>query len=249
MNGWLAEAFSGIQGEGPYCGCRQLFVRLSGCNLHCAFCDTAETQGRCPTWIMESAPGKRDQQRCENPVDPSTLQKILAALQPTWHQAVSITGGEPLVQADFLRQWLPLLKAGGARVLLETNGTLPEAFVQVRDYIDITSMDLKLASSTGQPTPWPEHRQFLQEAARCSQVYLKAVVTGATIEEEIEQAASLAASVDPNLTLVLQPVTPLRSCVLRVPAPGQMLDMQALARRHLSDVRVIPQVHKLINQR
>lgn len=36
----VSEIFSSIQGEGKYVGCRQLFIRLIGCNMDCPYCDT-----------------------------------------------------------------------------------------------------------------------------------------------------------------------------------------------------------------
>ena len=60
----------------------------------------------------------------------------------------------------------------------------------------------------------------------------------------MEQAARLVAGIKPEMALVLQPVTAVRPGI-EAPTPGQMLDLQAVAKRHLTHVRVIPQVHRL----
>ena len=48
--GHLLEVFSSYQGEGPYAGVRQVFVRLSGCHLRCVYCDTPESWDRAKSW-------------------------------------------------------------------------------------------------------------------------------------------------------------------------------------------------------
>ena len=62
---------------------------------------------------------------------------------------VSLTGGEPLFSVEFLEAFLPLLKAAGHRIYLETNGTLPDNLTRVIEYVDVISADIKLESSTG----------------------------------------------------------------------------------------------------
>ncbi len=249
MDGWVAEVFSGIQGEGPWVGCRHLFIRLAGCNLRCAYCDTPVTQQRLAAGRIEEEAGGRNFVLLENPVSPARLVDLVRKLQPARHQAVSITGGEPLTQPGFLKELLPLLKEKGARIYLETNGTLPGAFAEVKDLIDITAMDFKLASATGQPPPWEDHARFLRLARESSRVFVKAVVAAGTTPGELERVASLIATVDPGITLVLQPVTPVIGAPgLHAPTPRQVLAMQDLVSERLKDIRVIPQVHKLMCQ-
>ena len=53
----IIEIFSSIQGEGKYVGCRQVFVRLEGCNLDCTYCDTENEVGRHPHCMVEERVG------------------------------------------------------------------------------------------------------------------------------------------------------------------------------------------------
>lgn len=249
MEGWVAEVFSGIQGEGSCVGCRHLFVRLAGCNLRCTYCDTPGAQEKVAMGRIEGDVGKRNFILVKNPVFSAALLDHLNRLKPAWHRAVSVTGGEPLIQPDFLEELLPSLKEAGAKIYLETNGTLPEAFAKVKDFVDITALDFKLASSTGFPAPWPEHARFLELAAQSSSVVVKTVVTAATCLQELKTAASLVRAVDPGITLVIQPVS-LRTGVkdLLPPTREQVLAFQDCAMELLCDVRVIPQVHKILCQ-
>ena len=64
---------------------------------------------------------------------------------------------------------------------------------------------------------------------------------------ELDRTAALIASVDAAIPLTLQPVTPF-ALVTAAPTPTQLLDFQARALRTLETVRVIPQMHKLMDQ-
>jgi len=250
--GSIVEIFSGVQGEGIHVGRRQIFLRLAGCNLACDYCDQPEARIVPVLALIERAAGRRNFIAVRNPLGVErTARAILKLDQPRGlHHAVSVTGGEPLMQAGFLAALLPILRRAGLRVLLETNGTRPEEFRALRHLVDIVSMDFKLRSSTGRAMPTNAHREFLRLAARGGrEVYVKAVVSSLTTGEEIARAARLIAAIKRSAPLVLQPVTRRNRRSPAPPDPAQMLELQAAAGKVLPDVRVIPQTHRIIGQR
>jgi len=165
MKGRIAEVFDSIQGEGLYLGEKQIFVRFFGCNLACKFCDTKLHS------FME--------------YEPEELFQELKLYQDKYH-SVSFTGGEPLLQKDFLKELMQMTRRHNFRNYLETNGILHEALKEVIDYVDIVAMDLKLPSSTGLGDFWEEHRLFLKIASQ-REVFLKAVICSQTKEEDLKK--------------------------------------------------------------
>ena len=96
----LIEIFSSIQGEGKYVGCRQVFVRLEGCNLDCKYCDTENTPGSHARCDVETYAGSREFAKLPNPRSAEqTAMEIKRLCKEVPHQAVSFTGGEPLLHA------------------------------------------------------------------------------------------------------------------------------------------------------
>ena len=80
----LVEKFISINGEGPKAGMMAAFLRMKGCNLRCNYCDTA--------WA--NVP--------DCPAESLTTNELLAWLKDTGTVNVTLTGGEPLLQMDFL---------------------------------------------------------------------------------------------------------------------------------------------------
>ncbi len=103
-------------------------------------------------------------------------------------------------------------------------------------------MDLKLASQTGQPTPWAAHRAFLT-LARERQCQVKIVIGEETPAEEVEEAARLLQDVAPGVPLILQAVT--RDGEIAV-SGSSLLSLQTRAGRIHPHTRVIPQTHRLL---
>ena len=215
----ITEIFSSIQGEGPYIGEEQAFVRFSGCNLSCKFCDEAR---------------KKDFKEF-------TIEEVIARVIKEDKKVVSLTGGEPLLQADFLSELLPFLKKQGVRIYLETNGILKDELSGIIRHIDVISMDIKLSSSTGIRPYWDEHALFLKEA-HIKEVFVKSVVTPETLLSDVEMAASIVRSVDENIPFIIQPVS-YNGSVENVDLLNSFFES---SRHRLTNVRIMPQVHKIL---
>jgi organic radical activating enzyme len=225
----IIEVFPSIQGEGIYVGQAHLFVRFWNCNMGCHYCDT-DYLGPSVEYTQEelSADVQFFLQR-EGPFD-----------------AVSLTGGEPLLWWRFLRQWLPWAKGIGQRTYLETNGTLPMALQEVVPWIDTIAMDLKPPSATADRAMWREHEEFLRIGTQAGRdLFVKIVVTRQTRDNELQQAFQLVAKIDARIPVVLQPVTPW-GFVQESVDEDQLARWCLRAEEILTDVRIIPQVHRML---
>jgi len=121
----IAEIFYSIQGEGRLTGVPSVFVRTSGCNLRCWFCDTGYT-----SWQPEG--------------DVLAIEQILARVTEYPAHHVVVTGGEPLIVAG-IELLCSALKDRGYHVTVETAATV---FKPVA--CDLASLSPKLSNST----PW-----------------------------------------------------------------------------------------------
>src|SRR3954469_15751039 len=118
----IAEIYRSVQGEGLLTGVPSVFVRASGCNLRCWFCDTPYTSWR---------PEGRDM----------AVDEIVAHVEEWETQHAVLTGGEPMLFAELI----PLctrLRAAARHVTIETAGTL---YLPVE--CDLMSISPKFASS------------------------------------------------------------------------------------------------------
>ena len=252
VRGAIVELFSGIQGEGLHVGRRHLFLRMAGCDRDCDYCDQPEARTVPRDALLELDPGARRFMALPNPLRVNVVARAIQMLSAKCpHHALSVTGGEPLLQTAFLAALLPAVSTTALTIMLETNGTRPDDLRRLLPYLDIVSMDLKLKSATGRPMPARRHEQFLRAAATSGiETYAKAVVTDATSRREILRAAGMIAKIDATVPLVLQPVTPTgKRRAARPPSAEAVLALQQAAAGRLGDVRVIPQTHKLMGQR
>ena len=240
MPAFLREIFSSVQGEGLYVGCRQIFIRFAGCNLNCAYCDTP--RDRPPACRVELTPGKKDFAFLPNPLTAGQVAEEAARVNFFRHHSISLTGGEPLLYDEFLLTLIPLLPSSYRGVYLETNGTLPRELARVIDLVEIVAMDIKLPGVAGGHPLWDVHGEFLRVATK-KEVFVKLVVDGNTPFAELEKAFLLVREVG-DIPVVIQPVT--------LPGGGLaagaefLHGIQRYAMKFLTDVRVVPQMHKLL---
>ncbi len=154
----IAEIFYSIQGEGSLVGVPSVFVRTSGCNLRCSWCDTPYT-----SWTPEG--------------DELSLDCIVAkvAIYPSRH--VVITGGEPMIAREIVAL-TKRLRALNRHITIETAGTV---FQPV--HCDLMSISPKLSNSTPQGRWAAQHERLrvrLDALARLIAEYayqLKFVIT------------------------------------------------------------------------
>lgn len=119
----ISEIFYSVQGEGSLTGVPSVFVRTSGCNLRCTWCDTPYA-----SWTPEGPEMSLD----------TILAEVLR--HPTRH--VVVTGGEPMV-AKGIHEFLLQLRDAGKHITIETAGTVLPSPVTV----DLASLSPKLANS------------------------------------------------------------------------------------------------------
>ena len=229
----IKEIFASIQGEGPYVGYKQLFIRFCGCNLKCNYCDT--------DFSAES-----------DCMEFSATELAQEVNKYTDVHSISLTGGEPLLSVEFLKEFLPLVggspllqhfsvgegavvgeeqtsrttagevmkkdynyknspspqpspvgRGGRPKIYLETNATLPKNFLQIKPYVDIVSADIKLESATGLNT-FELHDKFF-EACRGVETFAKIVFNQNITDEEIKKCCELGQKY--GIELILQPET------------------------------------------
>ena len=225
----ITELFSSFQGEGIFLGAKQIFVRFRQCNMACGYCDESLDIPHKEYTSVE------------------LIREIVVVDKDKGpHHSVSLTGGEPLLYADFLRIFLRLLKTEKFKVYLETNGTLPGELELVLNLVDIIAMDFKLPSSTGGQDCWREHVEFLKIASK-KKVFVKAVITPDTDEKDIIKASEVMKKVNKDIPFILQPATPVKQGDKAVDKAVLMKFVDIWTHSGLDNIRVIPQMHKILD--
>jgi organic radical activating enzyme len=185
------EIFRSLQGEGPMAGRVRTFVRLSGCNLHCVWCDTAYTWN----WAGSGFRHERDAPGRPYKFDPAaemvklTVEEAHSRIRALPSEGVVVTGGEPLLQADAVAALADAIKRGdpGRRIEMETNGTIAPGALATR--IDLFVVSPKLAHSGNDPAV-ALNRPVLRQFAALETAAFKFVARTAG---DVDEVAAIAA--------------------------------------------------------
>lgn len=218
----VKEIFKSIQGEGPFIGHNQLFIRFCGCNLNCNYCDT--------DFSSNNILGDFSALELANKVVELDLSDI---------HSVSLTGGEPLLSYQFLKEFLPLLS--DYKIMLETNATLYNELNEIINFIDFVAADIKLESSTGVKAIFDLHEKFFN-IAKSKYLFAKVVFNENITDIEIKSTCELACKF--GIELILQPQ--MIGDKLAV-SPKTIEEIFTKFLKLYQNVRLIPQVHKFIN--
>src|SRR4051812_18066627 len=138
----ISEVFYSLQGEGELTGLPSVFIRTSGCNLRCTWCDT-----KYASWVPEG--------------ETLGLEALMAEVlrHPAAH--VVLTGGEPMIAPE-LPELAARLRAAGKHITIETAGTIAPNGIAC----DLASLSPKLAHSTPPPgeiaEAWRERHEKLR---------------------------------------------------------------------------------------
>ncbi len=138
----IAEHFVSINGEAAHAGELALFIRFTGCNLRCSYCDTAWANAEDASHTIY------------------TMQELAEIVRTSGVKNVTLTGGEPLLQED-LPELLQALHALGVRVEIETNGSQSIAAYAQMPERPVFTLDYKCPSSGMEAFMLMENYQYL----------------------------------------------------------------------------------------
>jgi 7-carboxy-7-deazaguanine synthase len=185
----IAEYFKSIQGEGDFAGTPSIFVRTTGCNLRCWFCDTPHTSWE-PEGIHEP------------------WQAILERILADDCRHVVLTGGEPLLQPDIVSLSKELGRAGRF-VTIETAGTVDRPV-----HADLMSISPKRPNSTPTHAVWTKRHEELRERSdvlgRLTRDYryqLKYVVDQPADLQDVDQHVRAIGGVRPSRVFLMPQAT------------------------------------------
>ena len=233
----LSEIFTSIEGEGILIGTKTLFIRMAGCHLGCIWCDTG--------YALPLTSGKE-----------YTLghvkDMISNELRPNTYKA-NFTGGEPLLQHYAVADLARFIKDKGLKTYLESSCFDSHRFEKVLPFIDICKIEFKMRDSKAVDS---EHhgrllineRECLDLSIECSKTtYIKVVVTASS---SIGEFRNLLQDVFTHIEtrdlagFIIQP-----SFAMDEPSLEKLLMFYDAVYPIYHNVRIIPQLHKLMGVR
>jgi 7-carboxy-7-deazaguanine synthase len=218
----LTEIFHSLQGEGSTVGLPTTFVRLTGCSLRCAWCDTTYSFHGGQDW---------------------SIDQVMDRLRPIPTKRVCVTGGEPLDQHDACVALMDRLLSEGYFVVLETSGAIDVSAADKlagRERLQI-SMDVKCPSSNMQKRNLWENLGKMR-----AQDQVKFVISD---RRDYEYARHALKRHPVPSHILMQPMWTSPDPVAPTKIEGEPADLKSLSAWVLDDgldVRVGTQLHKVI---
>lgn len=230
----IFEIFTSVEGEGLLYGTKTLFVRLAGCPFACFYCDTVDALP------LNSGNEYEIGYAC------TMIDKYLE--DKTYK--VNFTGGEPLLQAEAVMEMAKHLKSKKISTYLESSCFDSAKFSIVLPFIDFIKIEFKTKDSEFVDTK--HYSKLIENAFECLKMavsknkitYIKIVVSSKTKQNQFEELVKGIFEVVSKKDIagfIIQPTYGIAE-----PSLEKLLKFYDIVQPYYSEVRIIPQIHKLI---
>jgi organic radical activating enzyme len=230
----LFEIFTSVEGEGILYGTKTLFVRLAGCPFTCFYCDTKES-------LPLDSGNEYDIQEASRLID-SNLKKQT--------YKVNFTGGDPLIQHEAVAELAKYVQGKNIPTYLESSCFDLDRFNHVLPFIDIVKIEFKTKDSEFVDSK--HYQRLIENAINCLKssistkktTYIKIVVSSKTELNEFKNLIrDIFDSVSKNQIdgFIIQPTYGIAE-----PSLDLLLNLYDIVYPYYTEVKVVPQLHKLI---
>lgn len=231
----LFEIFTSVEGEGILYGTKTLFVRLAGCPFTCFYCDTKETLP------LDSG--------TEYTIDDAT--RLIDCNLKNYTYKVNFTGGDPLIQHEAVALLAKHIQDKNIPTYLESSCFDVDRFNHVLPFIDIVKIEFKTKDSDFVVSK--HYAKFIEHTMECLQssintkktTFIKIVVSSKTQLGEFKRLIKEIFDVATNHNIdgfVIQPTHGISE-----PSLDHLLRLYDVVYPYYSNVKVVPQLHKLID--
>ena len=234
----LSEIFTSIEGEGILFGTKTMFVRMAGCHLKCYWCDT--------NYALAMNSG--------NTYSIDQVKKMMKEQLQNNTYKINFTGGEPLIQYEAVKDLAKFTKEDlGLRTYIESSCYDINRFNKIIPYIDICKIEFKTKDSEAVDIKHYEH--LLNNEVECLRTaienkkitFIKIVVSNSTTVKEFKKLIEIIFNTVKSGELagfIIQPTNNINE-----PTVDRLLQFYDLIYPRYNEVRIIPQLHKIMGAR